>query len=232
MGIHDKHRMRLRARFLKSGLRDFDEHTALELLLSYAIPRRDTNDLAHRLIDRFGGFDRVLEAPHEQLCEVEGIGERSAALIKLVYESLPFYERCRSRQGFTASSTEATLAYSRSLFAGEKEETAYALCLDSSLKLIRAAQLSRGTVSEVAVSVRKIVEAVTLAKASGVILAHNHPGGYPNPSPEDIVFTRKAMHALALIDVALYDHVIVGERSSVSMADAGLIENFKRELGL
>lgn len=230
MGIHDDHRARLRRRFEKSGLRDFDEHTALELLLTYAIPRRDVNELAHRLIDEFGGFDRVLEAPAERLREVEGMGERSAAFIKLVRESYGFYERQRCRRGFVAGSTGAAEEYARSLFVGESDEVVWALCLDSSLKLIRACELARGAVSEASIPLRKVVEAAALTKARAVILTHNHPGGYPAPSAEDVAFTRDVMRALALINAPLLDHIIVGSRSSLSMADSGVIESLKIEL--
>lgn len=232
MGTHDDHRERLRKRFINGGLRDFDEHTALELLLAYAIPRKDTNAIAHRLIDRFGSFDRVLEADMRLLCEVEGIGEYSACLIKLAYETAGYYERCRCRPGFVASSTEAMLKYASSLFAGETAEVLYALCLDSSLKLINAAELARGSVGETAAPVRRVVEAAALSRAAVVILAHNHPGGYPTPSGEDIAFTKDCMKALATLDIPLADHVIVGSRGAVSMAELDIIAKIKKEAQL
>ncbi len=232
MSIHDEHRKRLRKRFEASGLRDFDEHTVLELLLTYAIPRRDTNELSHRLTDKFGGLDRVLEAPVERLREVEGMGERSAAFLKLVFESYGYYERQRCRRGFVAGSTGAAEEYARSLFVGEGDEVVWALCLDSSLKLIRASELARGAVSEASIPLRKVVEEAALTKARSIILAHNHPGGYPSPSSEDVAFTRDAMRALSLIGVTLADHIVVGARSSLSMADSGVIESLREELKL
>ncbi|MEG0751333.1 MAG: JAB domain-containing protein [Oscillospiraceae bacterium] len=232
MGIHDEHRKRLKARFMRSGLRDFDEHTALELLLTYSIPRRDVNAVAHRLIDGFGGFGRVLEADPKSLVEIEGVGENSAALIKLVFQSFVYYEQSKYRRGFVASSTGAAIDYARSLFVGETDEVVYALCLDSSLRLICARELSRGAVSEAAVSLRRIVEAATLNKAVCVILAHNHPGGYCVPSRDDLELTRVAMQALSLIGVSLSDHIIVGARSEISMADAGIISGIREKLGI
>lgn len=230
MGIHDDHRERLRLRFINSGLRDFDEHTALELLLSYAIPRKDTNAIAHNLIKRFGSFDRVLEADSRLLCEVDGVGEYSACLIKLAYEMIGYYERCHCRLGFVASSTETVLKYASSLFAGETAEVLYALCLDTSLKLINSVELSRGSIGETSAPVRLVVETAALSKASSVILAHNHPGGYPTPSAEDIAFTRDVMRALNTLGIPLADHVIIGARSSASMAELGIISELKHNL--
>ena len=81
MGIHDGHREKVRARFLAAGLDAFADHEALELLLYYAIPRRDTNPIAHALMERYGSLSAVLEAPVEDLRKVEGVGESAAVLL-------------------------------------------------------------------------------------------------------------------------------------------------------
>ncbi len=228
--IHDGHRERLRARFLNEGLKNMEPHSVLELLLTCTIPRRDVNALAHRLLRRFGSFDKVMEADRLALLEVEGVGERTATHLKLVFECFAYYEAQKYSRGFVATSSGAVLRYAQSLFAGETQEVAYILCFDAKMKLINRFELSRGTVGATHISVRRVVEAATLSKAASVILAHNHPGGAAMPSDEDLAATRTVMQALSYIEVPLSDHVIVGERAAISLADAGVIYNMKQEM--
>ena len=230
--IHGGHRERLRARFLSEGLEHMEPHNALELLLTCTIPRRDVNELAHRLLHRFGGFDKVLEADRLALMEVEGVGEATATHLKLVFASFAYYEAQKYSKGFVASSSGAVLRYAQSLFVGQTAEVAYLLCFDAKLKLNNRAELSQGTVGATGISVRRVVELATLAKAASVILAHNHPSGIAMPSAEDLATTKTVMQALAYIEIPLVDHIIVGERSAISMADAGVLYNMREELGL
>ena len=230
--IHDGHRERLRGRFVNEGLRNMEPHSVLELLLTCSIPRRDVNEIAHRLLQHFGSFDKVLEADRLALMEVDGVGEKTATHLKLVFECFAYYEAQKVKKGFVASNSDAVIRYAQTLFVGETQEVAYLLSFDSRLRLINCAELSRGTVGVTAFPVRRVVELATLARAASVILTHNHPGGVAMPSAEDLAATRTAMKALAYLEISLADHVIVGEQSAVSMADAGVIYNMKQELGL
>lgn len=228
--VHSGHRQRLKRRFIKSGLRDFEPHAALELLLSYSIPRRDTNELAHRLIAQFGGFDKVLEADLQSLTQVDGIGEHSAVLLKAIYESYAFYEAQRNQKGFVATSSAYAIRYAQSLFVGEQREVSYLMCFDARLRLINCPEITRGSLTQTAVSIKRIVELASLHKAVSVILTHNHPNGVAMPSQEDIEATRQIMRALGLIDVTLSDHIIVGEKFAVSLADTGVIFSMRENL--
>lgn len=232
MGVHDGHRDRLRKRFLADGFTNFEPHNVLELLLFYSVPRRDTNALAHTLIDTFGGFDKVLEADYEQLRRVKGVTDNTAALLKAVFESYGFYERMKRRDGFVATSASAVMHYCESLFVSETVEKAYLLCFDSKLKLINCALLSEGSVNAASVSARKAVEIATANRAVSVILTHNHPRGIAAPSQADLDVTRTVMRALATIDIELCDHVVVGETFSISMANEGVIYGMQQELRL
>lgn len=229
-GIHDGHRERTKRRFLKSGLDAFEPHNVLELMLFFAIPKRDTNELAHRLIETFGSFDKVLEADVEQLAKVKGMGEHSATLLKLFLASYGYYEREKSKEGFIATSSNEVVNYVKSLYVGEKNEIVYLLCLDVKLKLINCVKISDGSVNSASVSVRRVVEAATANGAVAVILAHNHPNGFATPSAEDIMTTKRILKALYPIDIQLSDHIVVGTNGAVSMADAGVIYNMKQEL--
>jgi DNA repair protein radc len=231
-GIHDGHRDRIKRTFRKNGLANMEPHNALEIILTYSIPRRDVNELAHRLLREFGGFDKVLEADFEQLVAVDGVGENTATHLKLILETFQYYELQKHREGFYAVSTSVAIEYAQALFRGETYEINYLMCFDSSLKLLRCAKISEGSVNAVSVSVRRVVEIATAAKAMTVILTHNHPGGLATPSSEDLVTTKKIINALNTVGIALSDHIVVGDTFAISMAESGVIHNIKEELGI
>lgn len=230
--VHEGHRERLKKTFLKNGLSNLEPHNALEIILTYSIPRKDVNELAHRLIKEFGGFDKVLEADYERLLQVEGVGEHTATHLKLILESYRYYELQKNRDGFFASSADAAINYARSLFVGETKELSYLMCFDTNMKLIKCAKVSEGSITATSISVRRVVEIATANKAVSVILTHNHPGGLATPSKEDLAATKKIMSALQLIGTELADHIIVCDTHAVSMAQTSAIYNMRQELGI
>lgn len=223
MGIHDGHREKMRRRFQETGLEGFADHEALELLLYYAIPRRDTNELAHRLLTRYGSLSALLQAPIEDLRRVEGVGESAAVLLKLVPAFV--YKAQRSAgQETVLNSTEKAGRYLFSCFAGERNEVIYQLCLDRKGKLLARKRLSEGGSAAAELNIRRLVENALLSSASAVILSHNHPSGIALPSREDYATTQQAQDALRTIGVELLDHIIVAEDDYVSLADSGILQ--------
>ena len=223
MGIHDGHREKMRRRFQETGLEGFADHEALELLLYYAIPRRDTNELAHRLLARYGSLAALLQAPVEDLQRTEGIGESAAVFLKLVPAFV--YKAQRSAgQETILNSTEKAGRYLLSCFAGERNEVIYQLCLDRKGKLLACKRLSEGGSAAAELNIRRLVENALLSSASAVILSHNHPSGIALPSREDYTTTRRVQEALATIGVELLDHIIVAEDDYVSLADSGILQ--------
>ena len=183
MGIHDGHREKMRRRFLSGGLEQFADHEALELLLYYAIPRRDTNPIAHALIDRYGSLSAVLAAPVEDLQKVEGIGESAAILLKLVPRLCAKARLADAdRQELILNTASRAGAYLLERFYGEQNEVIYQLCLDRKGKLLACKKLGEGSIASAALDVRKLVENAILHSASSVVLAHNHPSGIASPS--------------------------------------------------
>ena len=174
MGLHDGHRQRKRERFLKQGADGLADHEVLELLLYYAIPRRDTNELAHRLIQHFGTLDAVFQAPPEALMQVPGIGENAAVLLNLV----PAAQRC-ARRSVSAerilNSVERCGAYFMDLLDGQRRELLYQVCLDGKGKVLSCKCLSQGSADMTSLSIRQVVENALLSGAAGVVLGHNHP---------------------------------------------------------
>ena len=215
--IHQGHREKMRQRFLKSGLEGFADHEALELLLFYAIPRQDTNPIAHRLMERYGSLSAVLSAPAEDLKKVEGIGESAAVLLKAAGQIAQKARLSDATAQRPLTDVEAVGAYLLERYAGETHEMLYELCLDQKGKLLACKRLSEGSASSAALDIRKVVENAILTSASAVILAHNHPSGIALPSDDDCAATTRAARALQTIGVTLADHIVVADDDFVSM---------------
>ena len=218
--LHSGHRERLRNRFLQHGLDGFHDHQMLELLLFYVIPRKDTNEIAHSLLERFGSLSAVLEAETEDLLQVDGIGQNSAALLKLVPAICRAYLDDKYSDGEILNSTEKAGNFLLSKFIGQKDEMVYLVCMDSKCRVQKTELVCRGSINVVAISVRKTVEIALRSGASCVILAHNHPQGTALPSNRDISTTIQIVKALALINVHVNDHIIVAGNDFVSLAES------------
>lgn len=221
--LHKGHRERLKRRFVEEGLDSFDDHQVLELLLFFSIPRKDTNEIAHRLISTFGSISNVFEAHPKDLQKVKGVGENSAVLISLISQISRRYLADRNKRGFQIRNVERAAEYIKSLFVGRKNEVFYVICLDSQLNVIYSVPLFEGTVKEAVIYPRKVVECVIRYNASSVILAHNHPGGSVKPSMEDITTTQKIVNALSAIGVTVNDHFIVAKDEYYSFAQNGVL---------
>ena len=223
MGIHDGHRARLRARYIEEGLAHFNEIDTLELLLFYAIPRRDTNELAHLLLQQFGSLDGVLGATTGDLCAVPGISENTAVLLHLFNDVARKCEISRQSIRIVNSSQDAG-TFLLPYFYGLRDETVYLLCLDAKGKVRDCRALFKGSANGVAIAIRKIVEVALSVNATSVIMAHNHPGGLALPSAEDRAATLRIRAALQNLDIVLIDHIIVADQDFISMADSGLFQ--------
>ena len=222
MGLHDGHRQRLIQRFLEEDLDNFEPHNVLELLLFYAIPRKDTNELAHVLMDTFGSLKGVFDAPYEELIKVTGIGPNTAALLKLVPSLTRTYYSSDARR-IILDTSEKSGEYFLPYYIGQTEEVVRLACLDAGGKVISNQILHRGSANAAEVNMRKIVNIALRNNAMGVILAHNHPGGLPLPSEEDVATTKSIREALMPMGILLMDHIIVAGQDYVSMARSGII---------
>ena len=224
MAMHDGHRQRLKDRFLLEGLDNFDALQALELLLFYAIPRVDTNPMAHRLLKRFGSLSQVLEAPVEELEKVEGIGRNAAVLLQLSMAVGRYYMVNRAQQNTVLSTTEKCAEFLIPYFHGRRNEVVYLLCLDAKCKLLCCREVGEGSVNSAAVSPRKVAEIALGANASSVVLAHNHPSGIAVPSAEDVQTTYRVANALNTVEIILADHVVVSDGDYTSMLQSGYFD--------
>lgn len=224
MGVDPRfvnHRERVRKRFLREGLEHFEQHNQLELLLFYAIPQRDTNGIAHDLIQRFGSISRVMDASVEELMTVDGIGERAAVLLKLVPALARSYTLDHLGKVRTFQSDEELKEYLLALYTGCTKERVYLLLFDNRDTLLRTVQIGEGDLTAALFSTRDIVQQVLLYnKTTKVILSHNHPVGLALPSHADQTATDEIQRALSSVEVTLYDHIIVsGNRECYSLRE-------------
>ncbi len=222
MSIHDGHRERLRDRFRREGLDNFEPHQVLELLLFYCIPRQDTNGIAHALLKKFGSVSGVLEAPASELKKVPGIGDSAATFIAFINDLARYYQVNRSTRPIILTTVEQCGQYLLPFFCNRRNETVMLLCLDAKCKVICCKEVSEGSVNSASVPPRKVVELALAANATSVILAHNHPSGIALPSDEDVCTTQRIGRALAAVEIQLVDHIVVADEDFVSMAQSGM----------
>lgn len=223
--IHEGHRQRVKSQFLENGISSLLPHQILEILLFYALPRGDTNIIAHRLLERFETISGVFDAPVEELVKIKGVSENVATLIKFIPQLLSAYSiDSIKNKPLTELSTIAE--YFVSCYLGVRTEQLRVCCLDDNLNVILCNVIQDGGVSTVPVNVRKIVETTYKANSSLIILAHNHPNGIAIPSDVDIKVTRQLKQTLSAVGINLLDHVIVSSNNAVSMKYAGYFNTF------
>ncbi len=216
--VHDGHRERMRERVSKTGFDGLKDHELLEMLLYYSIPRKDTNELAHEIIDHFGSFANVLEANKEELVKIKGVSEYTATLIKMM---LPISSRYTSERNSNIKlrNSDASGKYLVKYYKGCNKEKVVLLCLDSNNRVLSVNDVCDGDATNVAVNLRRIVEIVMKSdEIKGAIIAHNHPNGIAIPSLDDLNATKEIKRSLGVLGVTLIDHIIVGDSEYTSMA--------------
>ncbi|MCL1964220.1 MAG: DNA repair protein RadC [Firmicutes bacterium] len=215
---HHGHRERMRDRYLQSGLQGFSPHEVLEILLFFGIPRRDVNTLAHRVLAHFGSLSAVLGASPEQLKQVPGIGVHAATLLSLFIPVMRYIEHEQLGDRPLVTSYREAKEYCRHLFSGLREEVFYIVCMDARGRVLRAVPAVYGTIDEITIYPRTIVEVAIRHNAHSVLLAHNHPSGAKEPSESDIATTALLRDSLGAVDIAVRDHIIYADGECVSMA--------------
>lgn len=207
--VHEGHRGRLKNKFLETGFQGFETHNILELLLFYSIPRKDTNEIAHNLLNRFGSLKDVFNADFEDLLTINGISENSATLIKMIPQIAKEYINDSFKEGEVFDTANKIGTYFVNKFLGERNEIVYAMLLTNNFELISVERLHEGTVNSAQVQIRKIVDKIIKRNASMVVLAHNHPNGSVCPSSDDIDTTANMMSLFSSLEINLIEHFII-----------------------
>ena len=217
------HRERLRTRYLQAGAEGFPDYDMLELLLTYAVPRRDVKPIARALIQQFHDLPGVMNASMENLCKVEGIGKNSALLIFLLRDLCVRFLEAKAAGVDVLCSTTALNQYARMRLATYTEEVLLLIYLNVRNQIIRSRVVARGIIDTLVLHPKMIAEEALQNKASSLIMVHNHPSGITDPSPSDVAFTRKVQKVLDPLEIPLLDHLIVSRISSYSFRDHNML---------
>lgn len=226
--VHNGHRERLKDKIETIGIDHIPPHEVLEFLLFYCIPRKDTNPLAHTLIDSFGSLSGVFEASVKDLEKINGVSHSTALFLHSISDITRYYFKDRWGNRPLIRDSVTLGQYLCDLFAGEKNEVFYVLSFDSKCRLINSDLVYRGIINETPLYPRLVVEHVLKNNAAAVVLAHNHPGGNLSASESDMGMTRTLVELLTPLCIKVMDHIIVcGSRYSSLKAKGGLNFNIQ-----
>jgi DNA repair protein RadC len=217
------HRARLRKRLLDGGAEALADHEVIEYLLMTAIPRRDTKPLARSLIKRFGSLAGVFNADSTALAKHPGMGETSAAALRIVALAARRMARQAVREQPVLGSWQALIDYLTIDMAHLTVERVRVLYLNAQNMLIHDEHVGDGSIDEAAIHPREVIRRALDLGATALILVHNHPSGSPQPSRADIQITNKIAEAGRLLGITVHDHVIIGREGHVSLKAKGLI---------
>lgn len=218
-----KHRERIRTRFIKSGGDGLSDYELIELLLTYAIPRKDVKPIAKQLLNKFDSFSGVFDASIHDLKKIEGIGDISSILILLIKKLMQTYLDESIIKRDVLASPKAVVDFARAKISGSKDELFLCVFLNTKNEVIKYEILQEGTVDQVILYPRKVMESAILYKASAIILIHNHPSGHTEPSKEDKNITHEIIKTAKLFDIRILDHIIVGKRGYYSFRENNVI---------
>ncbi len=223
MSYLEGHRQRLRDRFNTSGLGAFEDHEVLELLLTYAVPRKDVKPIAHALLERLGSLSNVLDAPSAELMKVEGVGETGATLLHLMPGLTRRYLRDRWGHKPQLNTRQDLGRFVVDELATATNEVFLLVLLTHENHVLRSLPLHEGSLASVPVYPRLVVEAALRHHAAKVVFAHNHPGGVAQPSEEDLAITRTLVGVFDALAIPVVDHLVVAGPRTFSMAEAGFL---------
>lgn len=215
--VHEGHRERMRNKYVNKGIEVFEQHEILEMLLFYAIPRKNTNDIAHRLLEACGSLSAVFDAPIDILMQ-QGLSYNAAVLLHMIPDLSRAYQSDKFDNEEKIITDENIGKKMVHLFAGKNEECVYAFFLDAKGKEKYSGIISKGDASSAPLFSKDIVSIAPRCKAVTVIIAHNHPSGVAFPSRADLEATADIADALDTIGIHLADHIIVADRDYISLS--------------
>jgi len=208
--IHSGHRIRLRDSMQKTDFDNMQPHQVLEYLLSFVIARKDTNPIAHQLINHFGSFDAVFEASVEELQQVDGVGEVAATFLHDFTRFFDYYNSHRAKKINCITNSITATMFANYLLANKLKEELYAILLDAQGYVLEYRKMADGNKSSVNVQIRDITKYALSHNATQVVVCHNHPTTDSSPSAEDVIFTDNLKDALTPNGISFNEHIIVG----------------------
>lgn len=206
--VHSGHRERLREQFFFHG-ESMREHQILELMLSYVIPQKDTNPIAHELINKFGSISQVVDSPIEELMQVKGVSKVVASFLNFQSKFIGIYKKSKANNKPYLKNINDIIEYLKQVIEIGEVERFYYLCLDTKDKLISFREMGVGTDKSVNLSSKEFINNIINYKAHSVALCHTHPCGIATPSIQDKMLTQTIYSLLEGINVKLIDHIIL-----------------------
>ncbi len=228
--IHKGHRERLREFAKINGISKMQEHQALELLLTYVIPQKDVNPIAHNLINKFGSFSNVLDAKQEDLLEVKGIGNKTAYFLASFKDFFHLYKEKSNKHSKVIKNTAAAVEFIKPLLEDKLTEEIYVICLDGFNNIKKFERLAQGVSNAVNLLIRNVTEFVFKSNCHNVLVCHNHPNGSSAPSNADDKVTKSLVMALSINNINLLDHIILGKEDFYSYNISGKIAKYNEEI--
>jgi DNA repair protein RadC len=220
---HKGHRERLRKKYRTAGIDAFHDYEAVELLLSFAIPRGDVKPPAKALLKTFGSIKGIIDADIADLEKVTDVGPRSAVALKLVKDFCALYLRQQAEEKPQITCTSELVNYCKAILGGMKDEQFRVIYLNAQNRIIDDELIQEGIVNQAVVYPRKVLENALKRKASAIILLHNHPSGHIRPSDADIRLTRTIQETAKVLDILVHDHIIIGENRFFSFREEGIM---------
>ncbi|MHB8090997.1 MAG: RadC family protein [Syntrophales bacterium] len=217
------HRQRLKMKYIKAGIEALHDYEVVELLLTYAISRRDIKPLAKELLSRFGSLKGIIDAEPAELKKIDGISDHTAILFKLLKEGSALYLQQKAKEKPQISCTSELINFCRTILGGKRDEEFCVIYLDVQNQIIEFETLQKGTVNQATVYPRQVLENALRKKASAIILVHNHPSGHVRPSEADLRITKTISETARLLDINVHDHIIVGEDRFFSFREEGMM---------
>lgn len=205
------HRSRLRERFLKQGIDGLQDYEIIELFLTFVIPQKDVKKEAKEVIERFGSVKGFFEADEIELQKINYFKDKALSLRRFIREVSELYHFETIKNIPVGQSRENLISYCKTKLGFTKEEQFWLISLDSKLAIIKTDLISRGLEDKTTVYPKQVVETAIKNKAFSIILLHNHPNGNPEPSEADITITKAIEIPANLINITIYDHIIVSE---------------------
>jgi DNA repair protein RadC len=218
-----EHRKRLRQKFLAAGMAAFHDYEVVELLLTFAIPRRDVKPQAKELLREFGSLKGIVDAEIGDLEKISGVGKESAIVIKFIRELATLYLEQKAKEKPQIACTSELLDFCRTAMGAKKDEEFCVIYLDAQNQIIEFETVQKGIANQAVVYPRQVLEKALRKKASALILAHNHPSGHVRPSDADIRLTKTIQETAKALDILIHDHIIIGENRFFSFREEGLI---------
>ncbi len=214
---------RPREKLLADGPGILSDAELLAIFLRTGIVGKTAVDLARELLVRFGGLRELLAATRDAFCTAPGLGDAKYAQLQAALEMGRRYLGQDLRRGAVLSSPQDTQSYLRARLRDRPYEVFCCLYLDNRHRVLAFEELFNGTLNGTAVYPREVVKRALGHNAAAVIFAHNHPSGVAEPSRADEVLTQRLKESLALVDIRVLDHLVIGESEAVSFCDRGLL---------